>query len=547
LMMEHVSWEGDALLVTVPKHKGDQEGSNSFARHLYANTTDPVICPVLALAVLVFTRVMRFDPAKTAQPTDSSSAVSLPNYRVFDGNNSESRFSGIFRKALESLSASEAQQVGGSKRELGTHSVRKGAATYCHGMVNGPSHIHISLRAGWALGGVRDRYIFGGAGGDQLTGRALAGLPFNEAAFASLPPHFDTVGAAQVAWSTAFPMYSSLPDTFKRALPFLLASICHHESWLRSTLSANHPLFLSPLFASGMLESLRVHVLTACYRSPLTGLTATGIPPHLAMSNELTAVMRETEAMKVQLLSQYASLPSDVVTTLMNKFVIQGAIPVTVDDIKALLTQAVSEMNTHMRNALPDSARASAPAAAADTSNDEEGYRRWVWGRPKRSFHPVPEGWRLVSTDVMSTWRLWHFGIPADQIGPLRRLHAADLVDKAQKTQLSKTKGVMDAITAQLISMGVVESELGIGRLSQDEATTAFTQAIVAVMEQMKPRSTQKRGRWNELRLPTLYGHVKTQEEKERQKDEAEKRRREQAEASDSEDERPAQRRRLEL
>ena len=62
LMMEHISWESDALMVTVPKHKGDQEGANVFPRHVYANPSDPAICPVLALAVLVFVRVLRFDP-----------------------------------------------------------------------------------------------------------------------------------------------------------------------------------------------------------------------------------------------------------------------------------------------------------------------------------------------------------------------------------------------------------------------------------------------------------------------------------------------------
>jgi hypothetical protein len=78
LMMEHVGWEGDALLVTLPKHKGDQEGANVFARHLYANNADPIICPVLALAVTVFTRVLRFDPDGDTE----ANAASLPSSTV---------------------------------------------------------------------------------------------------------------------------------------------------------------------------------------------------------------------------------------------------------------------------------------------------------------------------------------------------------------------------------------------------------------------------------------------------------------------------------
>lgn len=54
MMMEHIGWEGDSLLISTPKTKADQEGIKCFARHLYANPTQPVICPVLALAIVTF-------------------------------------------------------------------------------------------------------------------------------------------------------------------------------------------------------------------------------------------------------------------------------------------------------------------------------------------------------------------------------------------------------------------------------------------------------------------------------------------------------------
>ena len=430
----------------------------------------------------------------------------------------------------------DAQQLGGSKRELGTHSVRKGAATYCSGMINGPTPVQVFLRAGWGLGGAKDRYLFSGNGGDQLTGRVLSGLPFNEAVFASLPPHFDSIGANEVAWSTVIPLYSTLPDTFKRALPFLLASICHHEQWLRSTLPSHHPLFSSPLFTSGTLESLKPHVLSGCNRSRLTGLTATGIPPHLTMTNELSAVVKQTEEMKVQLLTQYSDLPAEVASVLLAKFSINGAIPVTLDDLRSVVAQAVSQVNTHMREVLPDAARAVAPAAA-DPSSDDARFRVWQWGG---RLHPVPEEWRLSSTDVMSTWRLWHFGNLAECIRPLRHLKKTDLTGTAQITQWTKTNGVMAAISEQLLEMRLVESKESIGRLCEEDATSVFTRAWAALMEQLKPGSTQRRGRWTELSISTLYEHVL------RNKQERKRRREQEAEAVDD-SERPAQAMRLGL
>jgi hypothetical protein len=367
MMMEHVSWEGDALLISTPKHKGDQEGVKCFARHLYANPLSPVICPVLALAVLSFTRVLRHDPEAGPQ--------SLPNYRIFDGSSNDDRWSQLLGQVIGTLPESDVQLLGAEKKQLGTHSVRKGAATYCTGMVNGPSTIHVFLRAGWSLGNVQDRYLFAGAGGDQLTGRALSGLPFTDSSFASLPPHFDAAGLQLIDWPAVLPLYARLPQTFKRALPFLLASICYHEQWLHDILPAHHPLFNTYLFASGIVATLKPHILTGCSYCPVTGLTATGIPPHLAITNELTKAVQQTRVMKEALLSKCAELPADLVSVLLSKFSINGAIPVTMDDLKAVLKEAVAQMRVELRDALP-SAPSSTSASLLDPSLDP---RFHVW------------------------------------------------------------------------------------------------------------------------------------------------------------------------
>src|ERR1700716_1677630 len=104
----------------------------------------------------------------------------------------------------------QSRHLGGEKKQLDTHSVRKGAASYCAGMMNGPSTVQVFLRAGWSLGNVQDRYLFAGAGGDQLTGRVLSGLPFNDSSFASLPPHFDQEGIRSIAWNSILPLYPKL-------------------------------------------------------------------------------------------------------------------------------------------------------------------------------------------------------------------------------------------------------------------------------------------------------------------------------------------------
>ena len=79
------------------------------------------------------------------------------------------------------------QDLGASKEDLDSHSNRKGAASYLCGLSVNLSAVNIFLRAGWSVGAVQDRYIFSGPGGDQIVGRANAGLDPNSRNFAVLP------------------------------------------------------------------------------------------------------------------------------------------------------------------------------------------------------------------------------------------------------------------------------------------------------------------------------------------------------------------------
>ncbi|MGH8399103.1 MAG: hypothetical protein ACRETA_12800 [Gammaproteobacteria bacterium] len=522
IMMEHVGWEADSLLITTPKHKGDQEGVKCFSRHLYANPLNPVICPVLALAIVTFMRVLKHD--HLTESSGQSSSAALPNYRIFDGAHNEKRFSDVLIGTIASLPASDLPRLGGEKKQLGTHSVRKGAASYCAGLINGPSMVQVFLRAGWSLGNVQDRYLFAGAGGDQLTGRALSCLPFNDSSFSLLPPHFGKEGLDRVEWPLILPLYARLPETFKRALPCLLASICYHEQWLRSMLPAHHPLFASYLFASGCVSSLKEFVLAGRSRCIITGMQATGIPPHLAMSNELTDVVKQTQVLREELLAKCTELPSELVSVMLSKFTVNGAIPVTADDLKALLnnvlTQMRAEMRAELREALPAATHAAASPQPTDPLGDPDPvFLKWTWGG---KFHMVPEGWRFPSTDVKATWNLWHFGHVQDKIRPLRLLKEFDLINEAQATLLSKCSGVMKAIAQEMVEMKVVQSLRDVEKLSAVDSSAAFDRALLQLIERVKPGSTRQPGRWMEMKVTTLYDHMKGRKRKRQDEQQAE-------------------------
>jgi hypothetical protein len=268
-------------------------------------------------------------------------------------------------------------------------------------------------------------------------------------------------------------------------------------------LPSQHPLLNSYLFASGAVATLKPHVLTGCGFCPVTGLTATGIPPHLAITNELTKAMQQTGLMKEALLTKCAELPSEMVTVLLSKFSINGALPVTLDDLKSLLKEAVAQMRTEIRDALP--AASSPTVSPLLDPNLDPRFSVWQWGG---RLHPVPSGWVFPSIDAKATWNLWHFGHIGDHIRPLRYLKKWDLKSSSQATVWSKVAQVMRLVAEVMVDMGIVQSMEDIQRMSAVDSAEAFDRAIVRVMELAKEGSTQGKRRWMEMVVPSLYNVV---------------------------------------
>jgi integrase len=109
IMYNHIEWKEDALMITTPKHKGDQEGSKAFPKHCYADPFTPEICPVLALALHIFCTSFRPD---------------VTDPKLFSGSSLEGKFSNWLTKALKSASLANDADLGAIADELGSHSFR---------------------------------------------------------------------------------------------------------------------------------------------------------------------------------------------------------------------------------------------------------------------------------------------------------------------------------------------------------------------------------------------------------------------------------------
>ena len=191
------------------------------------------------------------------------------------------------------------EEQGLSEDNIGTHSFRKGAATYVSaGGTACPSSSSISLRAGWSQPGVEDTYRRFDAAGDEHVGRVVTGLRMHNEELALLPPTF--ILKSQVEHEFVIGCAQECMGVTKVNLGVALrclASVIYHLETLRSTLPSSHKLWsdqvLGDTFRCAWLKGL---LFCGCEDEPVAqeqNLCATGVPPHCSLLHTLTQVQGE--------------------------------------------------------------------------------------------------------------------------------------------------------------------------------------------------------------------------------------------------------------
>ena len=141
---------------------------------------------------------------------------------------------------------------------IGTHSARKGAATYCStGSTVSPPMASICLRAGWSMGPVKEKYIHYKKAGDQYVGRVIYGLNVNSPEFGVSPPYFDfNATDSEMEKEITSAMHelivggSRMCPQMSHLVNMAYASICYHHSFLDNNLHRRSRIRQVPLFNS---------------------------------------------------------------------------------------------------------------------------------------------------------------------------------------------------------------------------------------------------------------------------------------------------------
>jgi hypothetical protein len=110
----------DCFHIIFAHSKTDPTGDNSqYPRHIFANPVDPIVCPVLAIAMYFLSYF-------------SGSTVNMLDF-LFPGKQQEHRFGRILNRVLIA-NEEEVKSLGYDISQIGSHSICKGASSYLTSM-----------------------------------------------------------------------------------------------------------------------------------------------------------------------------------------------------------------------------------------------------------------------------------------------------------------------------------------------------------------------------------------------------------------------------
>ena len=263
VLVEHIGKKEDMILFDVSTSKTDPSGTLSYAKCIASNPKDPYSDAFLGLAFVFFCR-----------NSDSDN-------RIFSYADMPATATVYLHKILDSLTLNEEMMLCCSKHLVGLHTAKKSG---CSKLYDNECTVAVAIekRCDHNLHGSQGAYIGDLPANDAFNARILAGLEFGTDEFAAKPCHFDSVPDdvwSIIPWNSIIQGYSTFPVSCKGAMPLLLASVIHHEAFIRNQLreAGGHPILFSPLFTThkDLFDKLRPFLKYGFCQSDMT---TTGVP-----------------------------------------------------------------------------------------------------------------------------------------------------------------------------------------------------------------------------------------------------------------------------
>jgi len=406
----HLQWDEDALLIYFAHEKTDQTQSRpGDPRHIYANPFQPAICPILSLGLF-------FLAIDITKPTSEF---------IFAGSNQYCRF----HKSLRSRFADE-ELLGHSTGTFGTHSIRKGSATYASsGSTACPPYAAVSLRAGWATGHVSSLYLQYQSAGDQHVGRTVCGLNPNDTTFAVLPPRFKPDFDPNPLLETLFSNFTGVSAELRRVLTMTTASVFYHMEWLENNLPASHPLLSTPVFR--LAYQRPISSMVECHTwKPGDAIQATGIPPHVSILLQMKSLN--------QALTQ---MPDRISAMLDQRVDGEGAFlrNASSEQVKHLISEAVREVIDNHNQRIPAPEDEGAPVVEQGLVFPS------FFPTEKSKLSRLPPDFELPHGSLQNAWVCYLCWDKRKRLPPLRAVSGAEM-RRSLASRFSRLRVLMEAI-----------------------------------------------------------------------------------------------------
>ena len=426
--LHHMEWCDDCLGVYFAHMKNDQCGEKKRdPRHIYANSIDPVVCPIIALGAYLSTH----------------NITGIKDSRLFPGSNQYFRFSKCLNDILKKYEVDIKKHFGVEVQNIGVHSIRKGASSYVSGgSTCAPPQVATNIRAGWTMGGVQDTYLRYEAAGDQYVGRVVSGLPISSPKFAALPPQFDCcVKTADKIVQLFFP---GLPNTLYCAGKYFAASIIYSLETLRQHLHPSNPLLTAIFCTSSHLKTYEKYTYqkfawsyddleeenasqepsTASIPERIPPITkATGIPSHVLLLADMQRVINSQQGLmkKIEIVIKNEFDQREVGHSSL---LLQQEMKSMIENFEAKVINEISTLKLSNYSGQVESADSSLMSQLQSTGCN--GGRWYHW---KNKFRRVPSDWSFPQMTLRNAFHRYFLPDTKNQVCPFKFFQSCDVAN----------------------------------------------------------------------------------------------------------------------
>jgi hypothetical protein len=433
IRLSHLKWNVfDALTVNFKHTKTDQHGdAKRKRRHIFSNILEHYI-DLPFLMGLYFSTCFSFGQTR--------------GRRLFPGGSKSQakRISTILSKVLREHEQEVLNMGYDSIRDIGIHSIRKGAASYLASLPGGPSPAAICLRGGWTMGQVKDIYFHQMQAGDEFCGRCISLLNMMSGDFATSPAFFKEDTDPDLLTSTigdVFPHFESTAG-MGRILQMCLASLVYHQEKVLA-FPPNHiartiSLFLDPSILQPVTDKVIV------VRAWESTRHLTGVPSHIKELVDLKALRVEQSKLSETIFERVMGgltayfdtrrIGGGEMTEARIREMIALACKQNVDELVRRVEEKVDSLKTVFEQSTTGNAGRPTRQDAADAR-----------GTPLRVNHlgqisRLPNDFQFPSGGMYDCWTQWNVGDAEREIPPLRKLGPREFrfIDNMPKTDAEK-------------------------------------------------------------------------------------------------------------